>query len=1366
MSEPDPIYLHIGRYETELAGFVNIDTARDEHAATGTADELPFGNGTVSGIYAERFLEHLSQGETLAFLRECRRVLQPGGTLRIATLDLAAVVDGYVRDDWRRPQFGAADYEWLQSRAEFLNTELKEIHGWLADEEELARLGAFSGLISPARRQPGESGNRRFLDLPAPPASSLVMEFGKREDAARENPLVSIVIPAYKSRFFRECLDSALGQSYPQIEILVLDDSPDARIESIVQALDPDGARIRYLRNSPALGEVANLTRGISLAQGEFIKPLYDDDLLLPEAVAELVALFRKYPDARLAAGRRVLIDHTGAVMPVDLPLSDLLRRHGRLNGTDVVSELAGSGVNMLGEPTVMMFRKGDALEIDEPNVASLFGRLCFGIADLALATHLLSKGDLAYSTNTISMFRIHEEQTQRREGFKEIVEATWIYYRKQVARLGFHRTFPAVAPEPAKEKRGTAKEDPAPADAAAATQAAESGQIANPRDYGAWLHARACTPQDAARLGADGLPETGFLIFLRIRQEEQPRLAETLDSLNYQLHKNWHVHVLATNAPPAGIETVACLTWHTVADDGAKPLIDRLAAAQEDAWNVELPPGAVLDPLCLWRIAAEARTSPDIRGFFVDDDIYDKKGNREKPRFKPGTNPAWLQSSDLAGPLFLRGDAWQECGGASLRRASAWFDQLVRFTDRFGWASLAHVPDVLISYPDEFPADIESCLLSLLGNLQEKGIPADIEPASTRSWRIRHPLQRTPRVTIAIVSQGQMDLIVRCTNSVIEKTDYADYEIVIVAPALPDDPELDAWLEESCRISGGAIRALRSTPDATFGGQCNMAAAAATGEFIVVLGDGCVAVSPRWVEELVRPALQPGVAGCGPQLLVAGSALLEQTGSVLGLSGTVGTPYGEAATPTSPGYLDWLKVPRDIGILPDVCFLASVDRYRENGGMDETAPSHLAVADLSLRLRSGGLRLLYQPTAALVGYRYAQTEVASDPEAQARAQLDLVRAEKTFSGRWLRKGIADPFWNPNLSFAECVPQLETAYAAQWQRQPGAAPRFLARPVTNPQGDFRITAYLKALRDAGKASECIWPQIGKREPTVAEILRLAPDSLIVQHYILDHQLAALRSWHDAPDRPFIVFAMDDLLTKLDSTNPFRKEHPANNRSRLKFALERCDRLVVSTDYLADCFSHLTGDVRIVPNRLEMATWLPLRSGRRTSARPRIGWAGGTTHLGDLALLKEVIERTRGEADWIFFGMCPPEIRPLLAEYHELVAFADYPARLASLNFDIAVAPLAETPFNRGKSNLRLLEYGMLGIPVVCTDIDPYRNSPACRVENTVEAWVGALRERIHDADAREREGHEMRRWVRKGFLLEDHIDEWLSAHLP
>jgi glycosyltransferase involved in cell wall biosynthesis len=300
----------------------------------------------------------------------------------------------------------------------------------------------------------------------------------------------------------------------------------------------------------------------------------------------------------------------------------------------------------------------------------------------------------------------------------------------------------------------------------------------------------------------------------------------------------------------------------------------------------------------------------------------------------------------------------------------------------------------------------------------------------------------------------------------------------------------------------------------------------------------------------------------------------------------------------------------------------------------------------------------------------------------------------------------------------------------------------------------------------GKIQRCIWDQHNFRPAHPAELLRLAPDALVVQNYLGDTCLKELREIRNIAARPFIIQTLDDLMTGLAESNPLRVTIPPNSAERIQQSLAYCDRLIVSTDYLAECHAHQIKDIKVVQNRLEQALWLPLHSQKRTSKKPRIGWAGGTTHQDDLMLIEEIIRATRDDADWVFMGMCPESIRPLLAEYHPLVGLADYPAYLASLNFDIAVAPLAETPFNRAKSNLRLLEYGILGIPVVCTDIDPYQNSPACRVKNTPAAWIKALQERIHDPDASEREGIEMREWVLRHYILEDHLDEWLMAHLP
>ena len=884
-----------------------------------------------------------------------------------------------------------------------------------------------------------------------------------------------------------------------------------------------------------------------------------------------------------------------------------------------------------------------------------------------------------------------------------------------------------------------------------------------------AWADQRELIDQDAITLfnqvNTPTLPK--FQLLVRLEPGSESQLGETLRCLQHQLYEHWRLDIVTTLPRPPYWEDVFCIDWHTVAEScEIKGKIDSLCNSGIHDWFIELPLGAILDPLCLWRLANEINRHPKICTFFVDDNIVDETGECGHIRFKPGVNPEWLRSSDLAGPVFVRRDAWLATGGASLRDGSPWFSQLLRIAERLGWSSIKHVPDILISYSDAFPRATESCLLGLVEHLKNKGIDGEIVPVTGQSWCIRYPMQTTPTVSIAIISRGQLDLLSRCFDSIIAKTSYPHFEFIVVIGDDHDEPDLNSWLaglQQSTRHATCVIRTAKSANHAT---RCNAAVQASSNEFVLLIREEAVIIQEKWLEELVRTCLQPDIAAAAPCLIAPGTSKIEEAGSVIGLKYLVGSPYQGEARLGDSGYLDYLRIAHDVSALSGACLLLRATAYLAAGGMDENdLGNYFADTDLCQKLRSPTQRLIYQPLATVVFGGATSLDFHSDPESAAQDALAKAQAAQVFSQRWLTKATADPFWNPNLSLAKLTPMPETDYRAQWQYLPSAAPRILARSFANGESFFRIDSFLTASRKAGLASECYWPQ-DKREPSAAELLRLAPSTVIVQHYLKNSQLAALQDWHTLPDRPFVVYTIDDLMTNMAQSNSLRLNIPANCRTRLKYALEHCDRMVVSTEFLAERYRHFIEDIRVVPNRLAGETWLPLQSRKRTGKKPRIGWAGGRTHLDDLILLKEVIEQTRNEADWVFFGMCPDDMRPLVVEYHPYTTLDEYPGRLAALNLDIAVAPLAQTPFNQAKSNLRLLEYGILGIPVVCTDIDPYRGSPACCVANTTAAWTKALRERIHDAKAREREGANLQKWVREGYLLENHLEEWLRAHLP
>ena len=111
----------------------------------------------------------------------------------------------------------------------------------------------------------------------------------------------------------------------------------------------------------------------------------------------------------------------------------------------------------------------------------------------------------------------------------------------------------------------------------------------------------------------------------------------------------------------------------------------------------------------------------------------------------------------------------------------------------------------------------------------------------------------------------------------------------------------------------------------------------------------------------------------------------------------------------------------------------------------------------------------------------------------------------------------------------------------------------------------------------------------------------------------------------------------------------------------------------------------------------------------------------------------------------------------------MVPFAEYPARLAQLDLDLAHAPLLDNPFNRCKSALKLIEFGALGIPVIASDVAPYQNAPVQRVDNTPQAWSSALDALLRDAARRAECALTLQQWAWGRHRLSDRRAAWLDA---
>ncbi|MBI4996376.1 MAG: glycosyltransferase [Rhodocyclales bacterium] len=233
-------------------------------------------------------------------------------------------------------------------------------------------------------------------------------------------PLVSILIPAYNTRFFPAALDSAMAQTYPELEVIVCDDSADDGIGKYVErARERAPFPIHYEKNPTRLIR-GNRNKCYALSRGEYIKFLNDDDLLVPTCIERMVAVIDDRPDISLVTSHRELIDEDGNAQP---GISATLRpvdQDAVIAGRSLCRAVLDSAVNFIGEPTSVLFRRRDLAPL-LPDILRFHGQPVTYFSDVAMWFTLLQAGDAAYLVDTLSAFRRHTGQAQLRDGHADI---------------------------------------------------------------------------------------------------------------------------------------------------------------------------------------------------------------------------------------------------------------------------------------------------------------------------------------------------------------------------------------------------------------------------------------------------------------------------------------------------------------------------------------------------------------------------------------------------------------------------------------------------------------------------------------------------------------------------------------------------------------------------------------------------------------------------------------------------------------------------------------------------------------------------------------------------------------------------------
>jgi glycosyltransferase involved in cell wall biosynthesis len=211
-------------------------------------------------------------------------------------------------------------------------------------------------------------------------------------------PVVSIVIPAYKASHFEACLRSAIGQTYPNTEILVSDNCPTEDIRDIC-ARFPQAI---YQRCS--VTKTDNVMSALYSGKGEYIKPLFDDDLLHPFCVERMVASLRAEAGAELVFSASQVIDADNMRVETRRPY----QISGAMPGRDMQRSMTLGLRNFVGEFTSVMFRRSTLWQIGWQQLFKLGNHdFTLGLADIAAYCNLAQNGLAFYIDEELSYFRV-----------------------------------------------------------------------------------------------------------------------------------------------------------------------------------------------------------------------------------------------------------------------------------------------------------------------------------------------------------------------------------------------------------------------------------------------------------------------------------------------------------------------------------------------------------------------------------------------------------------------------------------------------------------------------------------------------------------------------------------------------------------------------------------------------------------------------------------------------------------------------------------------------------------------------------------------------------------------------------------------
>ncbi|MFS0930354.1 glycosyltransferase family 2 protein [Enterococcus durans] len=429
-----------------------------------------------------------------------------------------------------------------------------------------------------------------------------------------------------------------------------------------------------------------------------------------------------------------------------------------------------------------------------------------------------------------------------------------------------------------------------------------------------------------------------------------------------------------------------------------------------------ELPPHA------LFEVVKVLNERPELDVIYSDEDKIDAEGNRFDPHFKADWSPDTLMGNNYISHLGVyRSSIVKSLGGFRKGyEGSQDYDLVLRVTEQIPEDHIYHIDKVLYHWrtiPGSTASSGEaksyiydSGVKALTDALNRRGIKGTVRPGLISGfYEVTYEVLQEELVSVIIPTKNGYDDLKLCVDSIIEKTSYPNYEIIIADNGSTDPKMQELFAEYKKQLDERFIVELIDIPF-NYSRINNLAAEKASGKYLLFLNNDTEVIEPNWMTTMVSYA-QFDRIGCVGAKLYYPDDTTQHAGVLVGIGGVAGHALNNYDR-THCGYFGRLVIDVNYLAVTAACMMVKAADFKAVNGFDETLEVAFNDVDLCLKIYELGRYNVYAHQVELYHFESKSRGYEDTPEKQKRFAGEI----KKMQDKWPAYIAHDPFYNDNLT--------------------------------------------------------------------------------------------------------------------------------------------------------------------------------------------------------------------------------------------------------------------------------------------------------------------------------------------------------------